>query len=381
MMRILLPLVCLLAFSNNTKAVELGANLIKNGSFEEKLQFWQVESPINWQPKKGVEDSGSLFMNAKYAPKSPYVREFHAKQCIKIGNAAKISILASFRYDSLPELSHGHRANLIWFQDDNCTSGGNFGFYLEPKIVLGWQNLQWDSLLPSLNARSVQVLVTQSQRYSKEQLGYFEQLWVKVLTFLGIKYWPELSSGYWDNFALKATELSKTSIATVEAENPYTLTKGENYIQNGSFDDNIKFWKVHYKSDWMRDVGYEKKGSLLTKYKSLSGGGTGAFGQCVNFGTELLFEMGVRARVSEESNQEGGGRFRPTWFENLDCEGRAKISTKHDDLTPVKSWQYLKVTDLKPPKGARSIYIEGIHVLKGEGQFLVHWDDVYFKSI
>lgn len=380
-MRILLSLLCFITLINNVNSIEIDENIVKNGSFEEQLQFWKAEELINWQPNKGLEGSGSLFMNAKYAPRSRYVKEVHAKQCIKIDNAMKISFQANFRYDSLPELSHGHRANLYWYQDESCTLGGQYGTYLEPKLELGWQSLKWDALLPALNAHSVLIVVTQNQRDSKEKLNYFEEVYVKVLTFLGIEYWPELSSGYWDNFSIKATELNNTSITTVRTGNIYPVTKGENYIKNSSFNDNIKLWKVHYKSDWRNDVGYEKKGSLLTRYKSLTGGGTEAFSQCVNFGSELFFEMGVRAKISKDSNQEGGGRFRGTWFENVDCNGRSITSTQHDDLSLVSGWQFLKITALKPPKGSTSILVSGIHTIKGKGEFLVYWDDVYFKSI
>ena len=128
--------------------VKVGMNLIINGDFESALNNWQLKLPVGLEQTVSVDATNALFMNAPFFERKGYVHQVSAQQCVTIGDAGLFTVKAQFRYETLPLKSLGHRLSLIWFENDTCSKGGQFGSYLEPDIIPGWQKLSKDSLNP-----------------------------------------------------------------------------------------------------------------------------------------------------------------------------------------------------------------------------------------
>ncbi|MCP4232036.1 MAG: hypothetical protein GY770_00400 [Aestuariibacter sp.] len=345
-----------------------GANILLNGDFENKLKHWKVKFPIALVEGRGVDGSNALFMNALYIAPSKYIYELSASECVKIGDAVRFSVEAMFKYDSLPKKSSGHRLNLYWYEDENCSYRGQFASFLEPKLKPGWQKVRRDSVQSSLNARSVQIQATQNQRSSAKETTSPDET-------------PVLASAYWDNIAIIPTHLINTVEPYPNAVSPHTLPIGENYVKNGSFDEGKENWKA-YGDTWSKDEGYNHPGAIRTSLESTSSSiGAGAFSQCVNFGSNKHFEMGAYFKHGEESTQKGGGRFRAYWYEGEDCTGRGVSARLHDDTKQIDGWQELKVVGLEPAKGSNSVSINVVKSIKGTGKHSAYWDDFYFKAV
>ncbi|MBV1920510.1 MAG: hypothetical protein KUG73_07485, partial [Pseudomonadales bacterium] len=371
-----------LALNVHATKEEVGMNLLLNGNFESKSRFWKVDAPISWVSGEGVDGSGALRMSASYKEHSKYIYEVKAQECVQFKDTESFFVDAQFRYDSLPKNGLGHRLEIIWYEDDHCSRGGQWGMYIDPKITPGWQTLSKASVRPSLNARSVNVVVKQNQNTSVVKLSALEELWVIFLDFIGWGYTPTLVSGYWDNISLTPTHIPSKSTAIAVRSSSHNLALGENYLKNGSFDKGVEHWRISTDSEWAQEEGYLKSGSLYTTLVSGSGPiGTGVSRQCINFGTESAFEMGVRFKRGERSTQEGGGRLRTTWFEEENCRGRSSISSRHADPEKIAGWQELKVEKLVPPKGALSVKVSMIQSVMDKGEFSVYWDDVYFRAL
>lgn len=360
---------------------EIGVNILINGDFESQLRYWQVEHPATWIEGDGVEGSGTLLMNSSYFARDGYTYELSAHECVQFENIRLFYVEAQFRYDSIPQESYGHRLRLTWYEDDNCRQGGQSGSYLEPQVVLGWQKLKKASIRPALNARSVRITIAQNRRFSVRELTFFEHIWVKFIGFFDIQYTPKLAAAYWDNLILMPTHILEPVADDSVLVSRHTLPLGHNYIENGEFNAGVENWEVYSNNEWTIDEGYIQNGAIRTTIESKSGSmGTGVFSQCINFGDHHIFEMGVNFKHDKKSTQKGGGRFRPTWYEKEDCSGRSKMSSTHADPKPISGWQELKVTNLRPPKGAHSVVVSMIQSIQSAGRYSAYWDDVYFKA-
>ncbi|OUS30286.1 hypothetical protein A9Q99_07385 [Gammaproteobacteria bacterium 45_16_T64] len=362
--------------------VEIETNFVNNGSFQQRLQYWNTSPLITWSSDQGEDGTAAIFMNAPFLADKKTIHEAKAETCLSLREASLFDFQASFKYESLPEISSGHRLNIIWFEDEYCKKGGQFGNYVEPKLQYGWQVLQAAGQRAALNARSVKIQLAQNQRTSAQSVGVMMSVRYWILDFLGVDYSPPIAFGLWDNIYMAVTPGVESSNAVAQAKYQPDLNErplGKNYVLNSGFDEDTQQWRVSTDHQWISDEGVSLRGALRTTITSKKGSmGTGVFSQCVNFGLQQQFEMGIQFKRLSRSTQDGGGRYRPTWYEFENCKGRHTISNKHADPVDGDEWQSLVITDLVPAGGSRSVKLAGIQVIQGAGDFSVVWDDAYF---
>lgn len=379
----LITIAFALSYSMQCNAEELGKNMVQNGQFDTQLSDWSSDPFISWSPQEGSNASPGLVMTAEYKAKANYIYQVSAKQCLNINNANTFLFKAHFKYIDLPAKPYGHRANIVWHDGTDCTGGGQFGAYIQPNLSLNWQDLSKNNIRAALNAKSVSIELTQNQGSSAIEAQGFEFVKKRVYKLLGIDYIPELAQSSWDNIELIPIKMDDRDESLVsEANSELDLAIGVNYIKNASFSGESVNWNIS--SDYLIDEneGFEQVGALRTTISSsTTSKGTGAFSQCINFGSARVFEMGIMFKRDPTSTQSGGGRLRPTWYENEDCQGRSRTSNKHADPSTVDGWQKLVVTDLSPAESSRSVSVFAIQSIENSGEFSIFWDDAYFKAI
>ncbi len=343
-------------------ASPLGKNLLKNSKFTNKLVDWRVPPAASWTSNQGVLISGALVIQAEIPPEDKYIHETTAEQCVLLGPGDKFQLKAQFKVDRVlagklaEKAKFANRANVIWYESTDCTTGGQFGSYVEPMNVLGWQSLTSSKLRPAFKAHAAKITLVQKGRYAR---GY---------------------KGYWDNISFAAVEISEQTIARPpNAE--FTLALNENYIRNGDFNKDLSSWHA-WRTEWSF-IGNKSPGSAKVSFDTKKGGfGAGAMDQCVNIGRNTKFELGTSVKKDELSTQSGGGRIRVSWNEKENCKGRSKTDGKSADIKKdVEGWQKLEVKGLVAPSGTNSVHIELIQSIAGSGKFSVYWDDVYFKAV
>ena len=340
----------------------LGKNLILNYSFENNLMDWKVPLGAFWSPSGGKNKSEALIMHVKKPPDDKYIHEVAVEQCVLLGKGDKFELAADFMSLKVPKEPFANRINIIWYESIDCTTGGQFGGYAEPKInVNNWQRVSRNNLVPALGAKAAKIRIVQRGRFSND------------------------GEAIWDNISFMATEIFEQSEKNIvqSKSSRYTLKMGENYVVNGTFNKDISSWRPGlWKLGWLNSRGDITPGVIKVEAISDKGGiGAGAFSQCVNFGENSMFELGASFKRDESSTQKGGGRLRVTWYEKMNCTGRGKTDVKSADPKYVKGWQKLRATGLRAPKGAKSAVIEIIQSVQGNGNFTVYWDDIFFKAI
>ena len=371
-----------------SNAQSLHENIIVNGSFAQGGQGWRLEPEIDVSvppspdPDVFANAPASLLMRAQEAPKDGYIHSRNARQCIPIGDARKLQFSGNFLYpDDLPASNYGHRANLIWHYQSDCSGSAQFGAYLEPEIKNGWQALLIDDLNPALNAQAVEVEITQDQQLSRKDFGILESVYYWLLGKLGFVGDDTLARGYWDNLNLQITQLEEPEQPSNQFDGAPSVPTNRNLLRNGSFDTGLEHWK-HYDSEWSADEGYNAEGAIRITLTSDSGSmGTGVFEQCVNIGYKRQFKMGVSFKADEKSNQTGGGRMRVSWFEEENCQGRHSTDGRHVDPQKIAGWQPLSVPLLEAAPNSRSVSVDAIQTIDGKGKFSAYWDDMYFMAI
>lgn len=343
-------------------------NLLKNGDFEQSLNDWTYEEGAFWsdnggQAVDGQNASAGLLMNAPQIQSDS--RRIYSKsvdQCVALNGGSEFAIQADVRYlNGLPERPSVNRINVYWYESLDCKRGGQFGRYAEPRLEKQrWQTVSRQGLRPALGAKAARIEIIQSQRGNNNA----EVIWDNVV------------------FSLTSTDVSGDS--NNDDISVHTKPLGENYVLNPGFDDDLEHWlpKRAKRLVWREssdEMGGVMQAGLLNERDG--GVGRGSFSQCVNIGTHSRFELGARVKISSLSTEQGGGRLRPTWYEHLDCEGRHTTSSKHADIDKMSfDWQLLSVGGLKPKHGAKSVRISMIHSIKGRGEHIMFWDDVYFKA-
>lgn len=382
-------LVSLVFIAGTTSnAQSLHENLVFNGNFAQSSQGWALEQGIEVAapPIPNSNDLSSpataLLMHAQEALVDGYIHSRKARQCIPIGNARKLQFSGDFFYpDDLPASSYGHRANLIWHYNADCSGGAQFGWFLEPDIKNGWQALIIEDLNPALNAQAVEIEITQDQQLSRKDFGLVQSAYYWLLGKLDMVGDDTLARGYWDNFNLHITEFEEPEQPNNQFDGAPSVPTNTNLLRNGGFDTGLEHWK-HYHSEWRGDEGYLDKGAIRITLTSDSGSmGTGVFEQCVNIGYKRQFKMGVSFKADEKSNQTGGGRMRVSWYEQENCQGRHSTDNRHVDPQKIAGWQRLYVPLLEPARNSRSVSVDAIQTIDGKGEFSAYWDDMYFMAI
>ena len=344
------------------KNSSLGKNLILNGTFENKLVDWRVPVDTHWSNNAGVNKTGALVIQAKEPPKNRGIYETKVQQCVRLNDGSMFSLSAKFRHSKTPAMAHANRANIVWYEAEDCSAVIQYGGYIEPKIDLnGWQEISNSRFRPALDAKAAMVTIHQNGRYSSG------------------------GQGIWDNIEFSATEVYERSTENVddkESKDRYSLALGENYLLNGSFDRNIESWRADDKVSWSDIQGDAHPGSAKVDTISTSGGfGTGGFTQCVNIGNNKKFVLGGSFTQDENSTQKGGARLRLTWYGGNNCSGRYKASKKSSDPKAIPGWQRLKIDNLIAPVNAKSASVGTTKSVSGKGKFTAYWDDIYLKAV
>lgn len=380
--------VSMLVTSASINAQSLKENLIHNGDFAQGDKAWQLEygMSVSTTPEENEMDfsdnTSALLMHALEAPQDGYIHSRNARQCVPIGEARKLQFSGDFLYrDELPASNYGHRANLIWHYEADCSGNAQFGWFLEPKIKSGWQSLFIADVEPALNAKAVEIEISQDQHSSRKDFMFWEAFYYWVMEKLDLSDRDTLSAGYWDNLDLQITQLEEPDPALGNLSDQPTTPHNINLLRNGNFDNSLEDWK-HYYSEWNANEGSTKKGAVRVTLKSSTGSsGSGVFEQCVNIGNHRRFTMGANFKVDEVSSQTGGGRMRVSWYEEENCRGRHSTDSRHVDPQKIPGWQQLSVPFLDAPRNSRSVSVDAIQSIDGKGEFSAFWDDMYFMAI
>lgn len=340
----------------------LGKNLLLNSSFEKKLLDWRVPLGAFWSKNAGMNQSGGLVIQAEKPLEDKYLHRTEVKQCVLLNEGEKFGLSAKFRHTKIPKNAHANRANVVWYESTDCTTGGQYGSYIEPKQhISGWQKINHNNLTPALGAKAAQITIFQSGRYSNG------------------------GQGIWDNIIFAATEVHNRSVLASDEKaltDKYTLEKGKNYLLNGSFDKSIESWRADKETAWSGIQGERHPGSAKLIATSKSGSiGYGAFTQCVNIGNNNNFVLGGSFRRDENSSQKGSARLSLAWFGGKNCTGRLKAGQKHSDPKDIPGWQKLTIVGLRPLYNAQSARIGVSKSVGGKGKFTAYWDDIYFIAV
>jgi len=337
----------------------LGKNLIKNPSFEQKLSDWQIPLGALWTSDGGIYGTGSLVINAKKPPEDKYIHETIVEQCVTLDHGEKFELSAQFRTDRAPQKAYANRANVIWYESLDCSSGGQWGAYIEPKqYTTGWQKLRRKNLTPALDAKAAKITIVQNGRFSKGAYAYWDNIF-----FAPTQLFDQSAKSSQDS----ASEIEHSAI-------------GKDYISNGGFDDNIKSWRPGWPTEWSGTQGDVSPGSAEVTANSLSHSiGRTAFSQCINLDDNKSYELGASFKRKQTSTQTGSGRLRVSWYQKQNCSGRVKTG-KSADPEDSSGWQKLRITDLTAPQLAKSASITVIQSIAGKGRFTAYWDDIYFRS-
>lgn len=310
-----------------------------------------------------MNDSGGLSIQAEIPPEDKYIYETVVSQCIVLGEGEKFQLKGQFKAEKVhsgkyaKKAKFANRANVIWYESLDCSSGGQYGSYIEPKNIYGWQSLSGAHLKPAFKAKAAKITLVQRGRYAR-----------------GFK-------GYWDNIEFVVTEvLQQSNKAVTKPNSKYTLALNQNYLKNGDYNTDISSWRGS-RAKWSF-IGNKSPGSSKVTFESKKGGfGTSAMNQCVNIGENTKFNFGASVKKDETSSVDGGGRIRVTWNDKENCSGRSKTDVNWADIKNSKEWQNLNVNQLIAPSGSQSVLIELIQSIAGSGTFSVYWDDLYFKAI
>ncbi|RDH82508.1 MAG: hypothetical protein DIZ80_09485 [endosymbiont of Galathealinum brachiosum] len=345
------------------KAGSLDVNLLKNSSFENELVDWKVPTGVNWVSNKGVNAGAALVFQATIPPEDKYIHETTVEQCVVLGQGEKFKLSAQFKAEKklvgkyASSARFANRANIIWYESEDCSRGGQFGGYIEPTNTYGWQSLTGNDLKPAFQAKAAKITIVQNGRYSR---GH---------------------KAFWDNISFVASEVFEQSNKSDKKPNAkYTLASNKNYIKNSSFKKDLSSWHA-WRAKWVFKGNKSQGSAKVVLISKKAGLGVGVLDQCINIGGNTQFDFGASMKKDRGSTRSGGGRIRVSWNEKENCSGRSKIDNKSADVNDVYGWQNLQVNNLVAPQGAQSVHIELIQSVSGKGKFILYWDDVFFKAV
>lgn len=332
------------------------SNLVLNPGFENGEAQWVFSQNTNWNKNRGRYTSAGLSIQAAKPPEDKYIHETTVEQCIRLNNADSYMWTAEVRLQGMPLKAHANRANIIWYRSENCSTGGQWGAYLEPKSRGGWQKLRGRPLTPAMGAKSAKLTLVQNGRFSNA------------------------GTAFWDNiefYPLGDPARPNSPSSSAEEITFYEYPAGGNILLNGSFSEYLNQWRKSNAAEWDENTGKQRKGSVRTIVASDKGSlGRGVLSQCVELAKQRQYSLRAYVKVDRSSTQSGGGRLRATWNTKLDCRGQSQIATKHADFNDSLGWQELTVNDLIAPDEAVAVTVELIQRIQGKGLFVVNWDDV-----
>ncbi|HOY23369.1 MAG TPA: hypothetical protein PK002_09440 [Cellvibrio sp.] len=366
-----------LAYAPTSLAQSSNENLVQNGDFEQGTVAWILHPDMKLVRTSNQQGAHHVLSRSSPAPDDGYTHEVHTSQCINFGDARKFSLSAEFSYLEYPRESSAHRLNFIWFDDNKCAGGGQFGGYLEPKQKQGWQTLKLDNIQSALNSHSLLITVTQNRRASIRKLNVFQRAFYWNKSFFTHSM-DLLSSGYWDNISLVPKGIDKVIGVKARGTYSFEIPVGINLLKNPDFDQGASAWQLDSNTHWDADKYKEHVGSLRVVRQSIKGSsGSGAFEQCLETGGHSKFELGGYFMRDANSTQTGSGRLRVVWFELPDCKGRHRISQQNVDPQRVDGWQHLHIANLPAPENVSSMMFDGIGSIDGVGEFIGYWDNLY----
>lgn len=278
------------------------------------------------------------------------------KQCVPLGKALDFSFGASFRQEGEPLQQLANRLFVYWYESLDCTTGGQFGNYVEPKKLTGWQNLSGSVIQPTLGAKAASIELVQDTRYSN------------------------LALAYWDDVFFKPVG-TQSQQRQAECQPKRPVKRGANLLVNGDFRWDLSPWVMGWTSEWVGYEGGVYPGAIRVSASSTEGGfSQSAFSQCVNMGGAKQFVLRASFKNDGFSTQTGSARLRIAWSQYENCRGRGKIGESVEP-TEKPGWQRLAIKNLKRPPDAASATIEAIQAVSGPGEFSAFWDDVSFVAV
>jgi len=327
-------------------------NLLINGSFKEGLLGWTKSAGAYWSSDGGLERSAALFIQAEKPPEDKYIYETEVSQCVQIEDGEEFTLVAEFREEATIRAAQGNRMTLSWYDSIDCSVGGEFDRSFVPKDSAGWQPLLAKGLKPTLNAKAAKISLMQNGRNS-----------------MGNK-------GYWDNISFTPTAFKRKSLEELE-----TVPIGVNILENGAFEKDTFSWRLGLKTRWHPD-GHDAEGSLtlisLVSTQTMHSHKVAT--QCVHFGSNKNFELGVSTKREQASTNAGNVSVHVTWFENRYCHGRHKTSNQIHSDEGINGWQNLHLPNLHAPPNAKSAQVVIMQLTSGSGRFVDYFDDAYLKA-
>ncbi len=349
---------------NGSRGQQFEGNRIQNAHFDHGLEFWKSEfdtQAFSWINHDGHKSIGATSVQS-IPPGNPQKRliyEVKLSQCVKLDQGRRYRFAASFKAVGEYKSKYANRVNLYWYQSEDCSSQGQFSDYLEPKPnTHGWQRITNEDRLRSLNAKAALITIVQSRTTGNNQ---------KAL---------------WDDIELTPTEMEVSTNSKSKVNQQHTLPIGQNYIDNGDFKSNLTSWRHSGDTRWINSEGANTPGAARLAILSDKGGlGGHEFSQCINIGANKLFHAGAKVKVDPISTQKGGGIFRFSWYENVDCQGRSQAGFKEDRVENIDGWQELYIDGIETPPGVQSAKVYITRGVNDSGLFAYFFDDVFFKAV
>ncbi len=343
--------------SNNKSTKLASSNLVLNADFEKGEEQWLLPPNAQWLSKEGKYASAAVSIKASKPPDNKYIYETVVEQCILLGPAKRYMWSAEVKLLGMPEKANANRANIIWYRSEDCTSGGQWGAYLEPTLKSGWQKLRGKPVLAAMGAQAVKLTLVQNGRFSRGG----EAVWDNI-EFYGLGDPDRIQASGTTNKDLRALE---------------NFTPGYNLLRNGAFGSDLEGWRRSSYATWVGYQGNKDSGSVRTLVSSdKQGFGVGVLNQCVELGQQRDYTLSAKVLKDLNSTQGGGGRLRISWNSKVDCRGQSQTSSKHADFENKSGWQDLQIPNLVAPNEARGANIELIQSVDDAGSFIVYWDDV-----
>ena len=356
----------------------LNENLIRDSGFSSRSD-WLMNS--NYQYAHDLTDNKNMVLKiASFKPDTKQPNSVEAGQCIAIENASSMSMAVRFYSDMVPAERSAHEIQLIWYQDENCTIGREFGEWIRPKMQAGWQDVELPFIRPALGAKFVKIKLMQRPKYSWYTPAQNTDWMSRLRNSVGMDVEtlkPRPITAYWDDIQLFVKTREKETTKPSTGNPLYDLPGNQNYVINGGFDINLDGWLLTHEARWRALNGHG--GVLVTQTQSSvkdKSFASSSIYQCINIGTAISLDFSAKAKVSENSSSEGGGRVSYLWFEKPDCTGRIKSARNPSHLKNSQGWQTLESKALIRPENSQSFRVGLHHSASTPGELTVFWDDI-----